>query len=76
MNYAKLSAIQAVPGKALGIWAFVMSFLVPVVGLVLGIVAQRQSLRAGVSNNLATAGIVISTVYILAAGIATIAIWA
>ena len=76
MNYAKLSAIQAVPGKALGLWAFVMSFLVPVVGLALGIFAQRQSRQAGVSNNLATAGIVISTVYILAAGIATIAIWA
>jgi hypothetical protein len=79
VNYAasaKMEAIHAVPGKALGIWALVMSFLIPVVGLVLGIVALQQSRRAGVPNPLAIAGIVISTVYIVAAVVTTVAIWA
>jgi hypothetical protein len=58
----KIAAIHAVPGKALGIWAFVLSFLVPVPGLVLGVIALLQTRRAGVPNNLATAGITISAV--------------
>jgi hypothetical protein len=48
VNYAtstKIAAIHAVPGKALGIWAFVLSFLLPVAGLVLGIIALLQSRR-------------------------------
>jgi hypothetical protein len=79
VNYAtstKIAAIHAVPGKALGIWAFVLSFLVPVAGLVLGIIALLQSRRAGVPNNLAIAGIAISAVLIIAAVTTTIAIWA
>lgn len=79
MNYAtsaKMEAIHAVPGKALGIWAFVMSFLVPVIGLVLGIIALGQSRRAGVPNNLAISGIVIGAALTIAAVITTVAIWA
>ena len=47
-----------VPGRALGIWSFVLSFVVQVLGLIFGIVALAQSRRAGVSNNFAVAGVI------------------
>ncbi|MDF2579309.1 MAG: hypothetical protein K0S49_888 [Microbacterium sp.] len=54
-----------VPGKTLGIVAFVLA-LVPVglqlVGLILGIVALVQSKKAGRKNGLALAAIIISAV--------------
>lgn len=57
-----------VPGKTLGIVAFVLA-LVPVglqlVGLVLGIVALVQSKKAGVKNGLALAAIIISSILIV-----------
>lgn len=79
MNYAvnpKVAAIHAVPGRTLGIWAISLCVVLPVGGIVLGFVGLLQSRRAGVPNNLAVAGIAISTAIILAAVIATIAIWA
>jgi hypothetical protein len=79
VNYAtndRIAAIHAVPGKALGIWALVFAFLVPVVGLVLGITAAQQSRRAGVPNSLATAAVAVSAVLIVAAVITTVAVWA
>jgi hypothetical protein len=79
MNFtasAKTADIHAIPGRALGIWALVLAFLLPVVGLVLGIVAQLLSRRADVSNNLAIAGIVVGAVFSIAAVITTIALWA
>ncbi|MDM4762808.1 hypothetical protein QT381_07290 [Galbitalea sp. SE-J8] len=77
MNYATnpaVAAIHAVPGKALGIWAFVLAFVFPVGGLVFGIIAVLQSRRASVPNNLAVAGIAISAAAIVAAAITTVAI--
>ena len=79
MNYAanpKVAAIQGVPGKSLGIWAISLCVVLPVGGIVLGVIGLLQSRRAGVSNNLAIAGIAISTAVVLAAVITTIAIWA
>jgi hypothetical protein len=73
-QYQAYQSVHDVPGRAMGIWAFVLSFFVQVVALILGIVAWRQSRRAGVSNNLAIAGIVISVVLIVAGAITTIAI--
>jgi len=77
MKYATQSgdpSVHEIPGKALGIWAFVLAFIVPVLGLVFGIVAAGQSRRAGSPNGLALAGIVVSLVLMSAAVITTIAI--
>ena len=68
MDYASMQRVRSVheiPGRALGIWAFVLSFFLPVVALVFGIVALGQSRRAGVSNPLAIAAIVINPIVIV-----------
>ena len=78
MNYPQsstMASIHAVPGKALAIWALVMAFLIPVVGLVLGVVALVVSRRAGVPHNLATAAVAVSVALLVAAAITSIAIW-
>ena len=64
------------PGKGLGIAAFVLSFFLQAIALVLGIVALLQSRRAGVSNNLAIAAIVISVVLLASGAIVWIAVTA
>jgi hypothetical protein len=61
----RTTSVHEIPGRALGIWAFVLSFFLPVVALTLGVVALGQSRRAGVSNNLAIAAIAINTVVIV-----------
>jgi len=50
------------PGKAMGIVAFVLSFFVQLVALILGIIALVQSKRAGAGNGWALAAIIISAV--------------
>lgn len=59
-----------VPGKTMGIVAFVLSLLfflqpAPLVGLILGIVALVQSRKAGVKNGWALAAIIIGAVSIV-----------
>ncbi|MCR2813421.1 DUF4190 domain-containing protein [Microbacterium sp. zg.Y1084] len=54
-----------VPGKTLGIVAFVLSFFAQPVSLILGIVALVQSKKAGVKNNWALAAIIISAVLLV-----------
>jgi hypothetical protein len=56
------SPAAVVPGKTLGIIALIVSFLVSVVGVVLGFVARNQSKAAGVKNGPATAAIIIGFV--------------
>ncbi|WP_411557628.1 hypothetical protein [Plantibacter sp. MPB07] len=56
------------PGKKLGLVGLILAILVPVVGFILSIVAQNQSLAAGYRNQLATFGVIISAV-ILALGV-------
>jgi hypothetical protein len=56
------------PGKGLRIAAFVFAFLIPLLGLILGIVSKVQSSRAGQKNVLAVWAIVISIVWPLALG--------
>ncbi len=51
-----------VPGKTLGIVAFVLSFFMQFVALILGIVALVQSKKAGRGNGWAVAAIIISAV--------------
>lgn len=51
-----------VPGKTLGIVAFVLSFFAQLIALILGIVALVQSRKAGVKNGWALAAIIISVV--------------
>jgi hypothetical protein len=67
-------SVHDIPGRAMGIWAFVLSFLLPLLGLIFGVVALIQSRRAHVPNRLAIAGIVISIVLMLAAGVVTLVI--
>lgn len=53
------------PGQTLGIVALILAFLVPLIGLILGIVARGQSKKVGMSNGLATAAIWISVVFMV-----------
>ena len=46
------------PGKTLGIVAAVLGFLAPLVGLILGFVANSQSKKAGYKNTPAKVGII------------------
>ncbi|MBZ4487270.1 DUF4190 domain-containing protein [Microbacterium sp. cx-55] len=62
------------PGRTMGITAFVLSFFLQVIALILGIIAIVQSRRAGVSNNLAIAAVVISAVLIATGVIVWIAV--
>ncbi len=63
--YGAPSPTAAVPGKTLGIVAFVLSFFVQLIALILGIVALVQSRRAGAKNGWAVAAIIISAVLIV-----------
>lgn len=78
MNYMSNSTTTKahdVPGKAVGISAFAVSFVVPVVGVILGIIARAQSRRAGMPNNWAVAGIGVGIAILVAAGITSVTIW-
>ena len=55
----------SVPGKTLGIVGVILAFLAPPIGLILSIVAKVQSRNAGVKNGAATAGIVLSILFIV-----------
>lgn len=56
------SATGTVPGKTLGIVAFVLSFFTGLIALILGIVALVQSKKAGHSNGWALAAVIISAI--------------
>lgn len=58
-------ATGPVPGKTLGIVAFVLSFFMQLIALILGIVALVQSRKAGVKNGFALAAIIISSVLLV-----------
>lgn len=53
------------PGRTLGIVAFILSFFVQLIALILGIVALVQSKKAGQKNGFALAAIIISSVLIV-----------
>lgn len=52
----------AAPGRTLGIVAFILSFFMALVGLILGIIALVQSRKAGQKNGFALAAIIIGAV--------------
>ena len=54
-----------VPGKTLGIVAFVVSFFFGLLGLILGIVALVQSKKAGRGNGFAIAAIIIGAISVV-----------
>ncbi|WP_106816190.1 DUF4190 domain-containing protein [Microbacterium timonense] len=58
-------AAAPVPGKTLGIVAFILSFFIQLVALILGIVALVQSRKAGHKNGWAVAAIIISAVLMI-----------
>lgn len=53
------------PGKTLGIVAFVLSFFLSLVGLILGIVALVQSRRSGYKNPWAIAAIIVGGIVLI-----------
>jgi hypothetical protein len=55
-------ATATIPGRTMGIIAFILSFFVQLAGLILGIVALVQSRKAGHKNGWAMAAIIISSV--------------
>lgn len=63
-SYA-VPAAPANPGKTLGVVALVLAILLPLIGLILGFVANGQSKKAGQKNGLAVAAIVIGAILTL-----------
>ena len=63
------------PGKTLGIVGLVLAILLPLVGLIISIVANSQSKKAGYPNGLAKAGIIVGAI-LTALGVIFWIIWA
>ncbi|MDO9589631.1 MAG: hypothetical protein Q7J04_00625 [Microcella sp.] len=62
------------PGQSLGITGLVFSFVLPLVGLVLGVIAYTWSKKAGVVNGPARAAVIVGGI-ILAAGLLIYVAW-
>ena len=58
-------ATATIPGRTMGIVAFILSFFIQIVALVLGIIALVQSKKAGHKNGWAVAAIIISSVLLV-----------
>ena len=58
-------ASATIPGRTLGIVAFVLSFFTGLIALILGIVALVQSKKAGFGNGWELAAIIISSVFLV-----------
>ncbi|HEX5729377.1 DUF4190 domain-containing protein [Microbacterium sp.] len=63
--YGDPAAGPTIPGKTMGIVAFILSFFIQIVALILGIIALVQSRKAGHKNGWALAAIIISSVLIV-----------
>jgi hypothetical protein len=63
-------------GKTLGIVGLVLAFVFSLAGLIVSIIARNQSKRAGVSNGPATAGIILSIIFLVLGIIIAIAVGA
>ncbi|CAN5580173.1 hypothetical protein BH09ACT4_BH09ACT4_10140 [soil metagenome] len=57
------AAAPVIPGKTLGIVALVLAFLAPLIGAILGFVANSQSKPAGFKNTPATVAIVLGIIF-------------
>ena len=69
-------ADSTVPGRTLGIVAFILSFFVQLIALILGIIALVQSRKAGQKNGWALAAIIISAVLMVIGIIVLIIVFA
>jgi hypothetical protein len=58
-------ATPTIPGRTMGIVAFILSFFVQLAGLIVGIIALVQSRKAGYKNGWALAAIIISSVLLV-----------
>ena len=47
------------PGRTLGIVGLILAFFCSLIGMIISIVAYRQSAQAGYKNNIALAGIIV-----------------
>ncbi|HYJ49743.1 MAG TPA: DUF4190 domain-containing protein [Microbacterium sp.] len=74
--YGAPAAGPTIPGKTMGIVAFILSFFIQIVALILGIVALVQSRKAGHKNGWAVAAIIISSVLLVVSIIVAIAVFA
>ena len=50
------------PGKTLGLVGLILAIVAPVIGLILSIVAKKQSKEAGFPNQLAKIGVIIGAI--------------
>jgi len=50
------------PGRTLGIVGLILAFFCSLIGLIISIIAYRQSQQAGYKNNIALAGIIVGAV--------------
>ena len=55
------------PGRTLGIVGLILAFFCSLVGLIISIIAYRQSQQAGYKNNIAMAGIIVGSVSLVLA---------
>lgn len=60
------------PGKTLGIVGLVLAIVAPLIGLIISIVARKQSREAGVDNGLAKAGVIVGAILTVLGVIGTI----
>jgi hypothetical protein len=65
MPAAGSAPAPASDGKTLGIVGLILAFFVSLVGLIVSLIAKSQSKKAGVPNGPATAGIVLSIIFLV-----------
>ena len=53
------------PGKTLGLVGLILAIVVPLVGLIISLVAQKQSKDAGYPNQLAKIGVIIGIILVV-----------
>ncbi|PPF65435.1 hypothetical protein C5E11_00675 [Clavibacter michiganensis] len=53
------------PGRSLGLVSLVFAIIVPIVGFILSLIAQRQSKAAGYPNQLAKLGFILASVLLV-----------
>ena len=53
------------PGKTLGLVGLILAIVVPLVGLIISLVAQKQSKDAGYPNQLAKIGVIIGAILLV-----------
>lgn len=65
-QYGAQTGVAEDPGKTLGIVGLVLAFVFALAGLIVSLMARSKSKAAGFKNSFATAGIVISSIALVA----------